>query len=182
MPVQAGGIRGTMAGAPDLEMEIAMPSPIHSPVPAADQKVAGEALQGALVDLLDLSLLGKQAHWNVVGRNFRSLHLQLDEIVAMARLHSDSVAERATAIGVNPDGTVVTIATTTALKPLGADWVDDTAVVEHFIAAFETVIERFRQRIDATADPDPVTQDLLIGITADLEKASWMFQAERSQS
>lgn len=157
-----------------------MASPINSPVPAADQKIAGEALQGALVDLLDLSLLGKQAHWNVVGRNFRSIHLQLDEIVATARLHSDSVAERATAIGVNPDGTAATVANTTALKPLGAEWLDDTAVVEHFIGSFDTVIGRFRQRIEATADADPVTQDLLIGIAADLEKAAWMFQAERA--
>ena len=157
-----------------------MPSPISSPLPVSDQKIAGEALQGALVDLLDLSLLGKQAHWNVVGRNFRSLHLQLDEVVAMARLHADSVAERATAIGVNPDGTASTVAANTPLKPLGPEWVDDATVVAHFIECFGTVIERFRERIEATAEPDPVTQDLLIGITADLEKTAWMFQAEHA--
>lgn len=156
-----------------------MSSPVTSPLAASEQKIAGEALQGALVDLLDLSLLGKQAHWNVVGRNFRSLHLQLDEIVAMARLHSDTVAERAVALGVNPDGTAQTIADSTALKPLSAEWHDDHTLVMHFIASFETVIARFRQRIEATEKADPVTQDLLIGITAELEKASWMFQAER---
>ncbi|MEV5447013.1 DNA starvation/stationary phase protection protein, partial [Streptomyces sp. NPDC052644] len=27
-------------------------------------------------------------------------------------------------------------------------------------------------------EPDPVTQDLLIGLTGELEKHAWMFQAE----
>jgi len=40
--------------------------------------VVDKALQQALVDLTDLSLLGKQAHWNIQGSRFRALHLQLD--------------------------------------------------------------------------------------------------------
>ncbi|HET6736773.1 ferritin-like domain-containing protein, partial [Mycobacterium sp.] len=42
-------------------------------------------LQRVLVDLIELHLQGKQAHWNVVGTNFRDLHLQLDELVDFAR-------------------------------------------------------------------------------------------------
>ena len=41
----------------------------------------GEALQEVLVDLVDLSLVGKHLHWNVEGLTFRSVHLQLDELV-----------------------------------------------------------------------------------------------------
>ncbi|NEE41508.1 DNA starvation/stationary phase protection protein, partial [Streptomyces sp. SID7982] len=37
---------------------------------------------------------------------------------------------------------------------------------------------RMRERIEATDEPDPVTQDLLIALTAELEKHAWMFQAE----
>ena len=47
--------------------------------------VVDKALQQALVDLTDLSLLGKQAHWNIQGSRFRALHLQLDEIVEEVR-------------------------------------------------------------------------------------------------
>jgi starvation-inducible DNA-binding protein len=39
-----------------------------------------------------------------------------------------------------------------------------------------------RDRIDRAGRVDPVTQDLLIQITADLEKQSWMFQAEQSDT
>ena len=43
--------------------------------------VVAAALQQALVDLTALSLQGKQAHWNIEGPGFRSLHLHLDEII-----------------------------------------------------------------------------------------------------
>ena len=35
-----------------------------------------------------------QAHWNVVGQNFSDLHLQLDELVDIVRVGSDTIAER----------------------------------------------------------------------------------------
>ena len=53
-----------------------------------------ENLQDVLVDLIELHLQGKQAHWNLVGTNFRDLHLQLDEIVDTAREATDTIAER----------------------------------------------------------------------------------------
>ena len=51
-----------------------------------------ESLQRVLVDLVELALQGKQTHWNLVGPNFRDLHLQLDEIVLAARTFADVVA------------------------------------------------------------------------------------------
>jgi starvation-inducible DNA-binding protein len=51
-------------------------------------------LQKVLVDLIELHLQGKQAHWNLVGTNFRDLHLQLDDIVDLAREAADTIAER----------------------------------------------------------------------------------------
>ncbi|CAM5722998.1 DNA starvation/stationary phase protection protein OS=Streptomyces microflavus OX=1919 GN=G3I39_24220 PE=3 SV=1 [Streptomyces microflavus] len=44
--------------------------------------------------------------------------------------------------------------------------------------ALGVVIGRMRERIEVTDAPDPVTQDILISLTADLEKHAWMFQAE----
>ena len=77
---------------------------VKSPLPDDVVKVVGQALQGALIDLIDLALLAKQAHWNLTGRNFKVVHEHLDEVVALARTGQDDVAERAVAIGVNPDG------------------------------------------------------------------------------
>ncbi|MFD7334430.1 Dps family protein [Streptomyces violascens] len=146
----------------------------------ADLKVVGTALQGALVDLVDLALVAKQVHWNVVGPRFRSVHLQLDEVVTTARQHSDKVAERASALGVSPDGRAATVAGAGAIGTVPEGWIKDSEAVQVLVVALGRIIERMRDRIRATDEPDPVTQDMLITLTGELEKHAWMFQAEDS--
>ncbi|CAM5385367.1 DNA starvation/stationary phase protection protein [Streptomyces atroolivaceus] len=153
-------------------------SVVKSALSDGDRKVVGDALQGALVDLIDLSLVAKQVHWNVVGPRFRSVHLQLDEVVDTARQHSDTVAERASALGVNPDGRSRTLAKTTAIDSVPDGWIKDVDAVRVLVDALRVVVDRMRERIEATDEPDPISQDILIALTADLEKHAWMFQAE----
>ncbi|MDJ0341630.1 DNA starvation/stationary phase protection protein [Streptomyces sp. H10-C2] len=151
---------------------------VKSPLSEKNRKIVGEALQGALVDLVDLALVSKQVHWTVVGPRFRSVHLQLDEVVDTARLHADTVAERASAIGVTADGRAETVAKTSGIDTVTDGWIKDTQAVGILVAALDSLIGRMRERIGSTADADPVTQDIIIGLTADLEKFHWMFQAE----
>ncbi|MQY38287.1 Fine tangled pili major subunit [Streptomyces sp. RB17] len=153
---------------------------VKSPLAEGDLKTVAEALQGALVDLVDLSLVAKQIHWNVVGPRFRSIHLQLDEVVASARTHSDTVAERASALGVPPDGRAATVASGSRIGTTPAGWIKDGDAVGAMVDALGAVIAAMRVRVAATGEPDPVTQDIFIGITADLEKHHWMFQAENA--
>ncbi|WP_327679557.1 Dps family protein [Streptomyces sp. NBC_00467] len=153
-------------------------SVVKSPLSEADLKAVGNALRGALVDLVDLGLVAKQVHWNVVGPRFRSVHLQLDEVVDTARQHSDTVAERCSAIGVTPDGRAGTVASQSAIGTVPEGWIKDVDAVKTLVDALGAVIERMRERIEVTDEPDPVSQDILIGLTADLEKHAWMFQAE----
>ncbi|WP_067461734.1 Dps family protein [Actinomadura macra] len=151
---------------------------VKSPLTETAQKVTGNALQGALVDLIDLALVAKQAHWNLTGRNFKVVHEHLDEIVDLARQGQDDVAERAVAIGVNPDGRARTVADRTELPQLEAGYLADDKVVAAITDALAQIIARFRERIAETDESDPVTQDLLIGLAAELEKQHWMFQAQ----
>ncbi|MFB7504884.1 Dps family protein [Streptomyces broussonetiae] len=151
---------------------------INSPLPDKERVIAGSALQATLVDLLDLSLVAKQAHWTLYGPRFRSIHLQLDEVVTTAREYADTVAERAAALGVSPDGRAATVAATSGVPDFPAGWTKDVDAVEALVQTFSAVIERVRERIESTGPADAVTQDLLIGLAADLEKQSWMFQAE----
>lgn len=151
---------------------------VKSTIPESARQVTGDALQSTLVDLLGLSLIGKQAHWNVVGPRFRSIHLQLDEVVTAARDFADTVAERASALGLPPDGRPETIASAFTLPGPKDGWVRDSEVVEVMVESLETAIGRLRERIEATEKADPVTQDLLITVTAELEKQRWMFDAE----
>jgi starvation-inducible DNA-binding protein len=151
---------------------------VKSPLSDASLKTVSEALQGALVDLVDLALVAKQIHWNVVGPRFRSVHLQLDEVVDIARKYSDTVAERAAALGIPPDGRAATVAVGSGIGVTPEGWVDDSTAVRSLVEALGAVIARMRERVEATGEPDPVSQDIFIGITADLEKHHWMFQAE----
>ena len=151
---------------------------VKSTLPDDDRQVTGDALQSTLVDLVGLSLIGKQAHWNRVGPRFRSIHLQLDEVVTAARDFSDTVAERAAALGLPPDGRPETIASAFTLPSPKDGGVRDTEVVGVMVECLTAAIGRLRERIEATEKADPVSQDLLIGITAELEKQRWMFDAE----
>ncbi len=153
-------------------------NPITSPLDEADTKATGAILGAILVDLIDLSLIAKQAHWNVVGRQFRDVHLQLDELVAASRDYADQVAERSSAIGVSPDGRARTVAESSGLPVFPADWQDDRGVITHIVATLATLSERMRQRVGETEETDVITQDLLIGITREIEKAHWMWQAQ----
>jgi starvation-inducible DNA-binding protein len=155
-------------------------SPIKSPLSEADKEITGNALQATLVDLVDLSLIAKQAHWNVVGSNFRSAHLQLDELVATARQYVDEVAERANAIGISPNGKAKTVVESSGVPEYPDNWQSVEATVAAIVDILASLIERLRARIDETDKSDLVTQDLLIEITRALEEAHWMWQAQQA--
>ena len=87
-------------------------------------------LQSVLVDLIELSVQGKQAHWNVVGKNFRDTHRILDEIIEAARGFSDEVAERMRALHAIPDGRSDTVSQTTTLPEFPAGEVATTDVID----------------------------------------------------
>ena len=78
-------------------------------------KALSDNLQRVLVDLIELASQGKQAHWNVIGTNFRDTHLQLDEVIDAAREFSDTIAERMRALHALPDGRSDTVSETTTL-------------------------------------------------------------------
>jgi starvation-inducible DNA-binding protein len=155
-----------------------MAEPIPSTLDDNARKSVGEALQATLVDLIDMSLVAKQAHWNLVGRQFHDVHLHLDELVATARKYADEVAERAASIGVPPNGRADTVAKSSSIPPFDAGWAQDRDVIRKIFEAVDSVVRGIRPRIQETDDTDLVTQDLLIEITAELEQARWMWQAQ----
>jgi starvation-inducible DNA-binding protein len=156
-----------------------MTAQFQIPITADDREVAAE-LQGALVDLIDLALIGKHAHWNVVGPHFRSVHGELDVLVESWRELGDAVAERATAMGAAPDGQAETIAGSTKVEPLPRGHLGDGEVVWLVGDRLEQVVMRTRERMTRMASLDPVTEDLLIDVAATLEKQLWMLRAQRA--
>src|SRR5690606_12843097 len=114
-------------------------------------------LQAVLVDLIELSSQSKQAHWAVVGRNFRDLHLQLDEIVAAARGFVDDVAERLRALHGVPDGRSLTVGRDTSLPAFPDGEVDTAATVDLITVRLEGVVATMRRVHDEVDEEDPTT-------------------------
>lgn len=138
----------------------------------------GALLQATLTELTDLALTGKQAHWNVAGPNFAPVHAQLDTLVDDARAAADEVAERAVAIGYSPDARPSTVAKETPLPEFPAGRVTDTDAVRLVTDRLRQVADAVRARATTAGDDDLVSQDLLISVTATLDKHAWMFGAQ----
>ena len=147
----------------------------------ASPKLAAN-LQRILVDLIELHLQGKQAHWNVVGHNFRDLHLQLDEIVDAAREASDTIAERMRALHALPDGRADTVVATTSLKRFPDGLHDTSEVVDLITERLSRAAATVRDVHDDVDAEDPSTADLLHAIIDTLEQYAWMVSAENTMA
>ncbi len=151
----------------------------HLPALGAHQREeVGNQLQGMLVELIDLALVGKQLHWNVTGPLFRPLHEQLDELVDSWRQLSDIVAERAVALGYVPDGQAAAVAAITELKPIDRGALDDHVVIRELSERLNDVADRARERMDKLAEIDAASQDVIIEVVRALEQQLWMVRVQ----
>jgi starvation-inducible DNA-binding protein len=134
-------------------------------------------LQDRLNALNDLALTLKHVHWNVTGPNFIAVHTMLDPQVDAVRAMVDETAERIATLGGSPTGTPGALVRE-------RDW-DDYSIgragtLEHLGAldvVYTGIIDAQRRAVDATEELDPVTQDMLIGHSAQLEQFHWFVRA-----
>jgi starvation-inducible DNA-binding protein len=134
-------------------------------------------LQNRLVALIDTALTLKHIHWNVVGPSFIGVHEMIDPQYAEVSAMVDAVAERIATLGGQPLGTPGAV--------VGQrDWEDyklNRALTHEHLDALDNVyvglIEDHRKAIDIASEIDPVTEDLLIGQTSQLELFHWFVRA-----
>jgi starvation-inducible DNA-binding protein len=150
-------------------------------LPALGEHVRDETggeLQATLLELIDLALVGKQLHWNIVGPRFNPLHQRLDELVDSWHGLADVVAERAVALGYAPDGQADAIVAAGDRSPVGRGAVQDHAVLAELVDRITTVAERVRERMDRLGALDIASQDVLVGVVRVLEEQLWMTRAQ----
>ena len=151
----------------------------ESHLPALDhhrRNEAGQELQATLVELVELSLLGKQLHWNILGRPFKPLHEHLDELVDSWRELSDTVAERAVALGLAPDGQSGTVSAESDIAPIERGSLDTDAALNALVPRLAEVTARIRTRMDRLGELDLASQDVLVEVVRELEKQLWMLR------
>lgn len=152
----------------------------HYTVPGLDtetgQRVA-TLLQERLVALIDLQLTLKHVHWNVVGPTFIGAHEMLDLQVDGVRKMVDDVAERIATLGGEPNGLPGNLVATRHWE----DYSLGRATVPEHLGALDIVydglITSHRQAVQELDELDPITQDILIEQTKDLEMYQWFVRA-----
>lgn len=134
-------------------------------------------LNQTLADLTDLYSQTKQAHWNVRGPRFYSLHKLFDDLAGAVEVEIDPLAERITALGGVAAGTVRMAAANSALKefPTGND---EAGYVAALVDRYAQCGAGVREGIDETAAlGDADSADLLTGLSRELDKSLWFLEA-----
>ena len=141
------------------------------------QKIV-DLLNARLADAVDLMTQAKQAHWNVKGPQFQSLHELFDAVNSDVQEYVDMIAERAVALGGEAKGSVrhAVAASTLPAYPdglvQGRDHVDALSTA---IAAFGRNV---RQASDAAGElRDADTADLFTEVSRGIDKRLWMVEA-----
>ena len=160
-------------------------STVHYTVPGMEEKDAGvviDLLQQRLNALNDLALTLKHVHWNVVGPNFIAVHTMLDPQVDSVRAMVDTVAERIATLGGSPVGTPGALVAARTWEDYSVGRDNAIAHLGALNLVYTGVIGDHRSAIRETEETDPVTQDMLIGQSAELEQYQWFVRAHLESS
>lgn len=137
-----------------------------------------ELLNRRLADAVDLQLQAKQAHWNVKGPAFFSLHELFDKVSEMVAEHVDLIAERIVQLGGVAEGTVDIVAGRSELDDYPLNIADGQAHVDALATSLAAFGRRVRLAIDTTAElGDADTADIFTEVSRGIDKLLWLVEA-----
>jgi len=135
-------------------------------------------LNARLADAIDLSLVTKQAHWNLKGPNFIAVHEMLDDFRATLDTHTDIIAERVAQLDGIALGTTQTVAKATTLKPYPTDIRKVSDHLEALVDRYAALGKAAREGIDAADEAgDADSADILTAFSRDLDKSLWFLKS-----
>jgi starvation-inducible DNA-binding protein len=147
-------------------------------IPEASRAKLNVLMNGRLASAIDLQLQMKQAHWNVKGPYFISLHKLFDEVDEAIESYVDLIAERIVQLGGIAKGTIRVTASLTQLPeyPLSiSEGGDHVNAVANALAVFA---KDTRIMIDEANDLDDVNSaDLFTEVSRGIDKWLWFVEA-----
>ncbi|KAG0194169.1 hypothetical protein DFQ28_001306 [Apophysomyces sp. BC1034] len=152
--------------------------PTRNTLPEDIRRKSIGLLGQSLITAIDLQRQAKQAHWNVQGPQFISLHLLFDEVHSAAVEWADLSAERLVALGGTADGRVQQVAGQSPLMPYPLELKDGKDHVRQLADALAKYGQQVQQAIGATADAgDPTSSDLFTEISRGVDEYLWKLEA-----
>jgi len=150
----------------------------NPPLPDEVCEEVGQQLQLTLVELIALSLAGKQVQWTSYGREFVSVHRHLHHVVDEWRELEDVVAGRAAAIGMALDWTAAGVIELDDDPRFEPGFTEAAGAIERLCSQVWDVALRVRRREEMLGGLDVVSQHVLIGVQRKLEEQLWMLRAQ----
>lgn len=152
-------------------------------VPDEHRQAILALLNARLADSTDLRTQVKWAHWNVKGLHFFQLHELFDSVASHLEEQTDSIAERATALGGVANGTVREAAAKSGLKEADLTASDGPSMLKFLVHNVAHHANALREAVQESEDlGDPITADLFTQLTRELDKDLWFLEAHLAQA
>ena len=133
-----------------------------------------------LAAAIDLHAQVKQAHWNVRGASFIAIHELFDKVADAAEGYSDTIAERAGALGGTAEGTIQVAVEHSFLERYRLGIADAEAHIGAVTAALAAFGESVRNAIDETAAfGDADTSDAFTEVSRGVDQQLWLVESHR---
>lgn len=138
-----------------------------------------QILSHILADEFVLYTKTRNAHWNLEGPNFHSMHVlfesQYNEIAEIV----DEVAERIRMVGHYAPATLKQFLELTHLSEQIREKNDSNGFIKELLSDHEAIITNIRMRINRSAEQlkDSGTSDYLTGLIEYHEKVAWMLRS-----
>jgi starvation-inducible DNA-binding protein len=139
---------------------------------------AVELLNRHLAAAIDLHAQVKQAHWNVSGSAFIAIHELFDKVADIVEGYSDTIAERAAALGGTAEGTIQVAVDRSFLEQYKLGVAAEKAHVTAVTAALAAFGDFARKAIDESATlGDQDTSDVFTEVSRGIDKQMWLIES-----
>lgn len=135
-------------------------------------------LTKVMANLVVLSMKVRNAHWNVVGHDFRPMHAFFGELYNEIDPAIDEVAERIRALGFPAPGQLADFVQLAAVKERPGSLKPSLDLIADLLSDYSIVIAELREAIEAAeTSRDIATASLLSDLLNKFEKSAWKLSA-----
>jgi len=148
-------------------------------IKSANLSAVAHELSKVLADEFVLYTKTRNAHWNIEGPNFHSMHLFFESQYQQLEEMIDEVAERIRMLGHDAPASLKQFLELTHLTEMSRDKNDSEGFIKQLLSDHETIIIHLRENVNRFADDlkDSSSSNFITGFIETHEKMAWMLRA-----